>query len=192
MDGAETEQGSWQRALAGDGESFGRLFELHRRRVFRHAHRLLQDADDAEDAVAIAFLEMWRCRDRVRLVEGSTLPWLLVTAGNAARNLSRSRVRYRALLASLPHGDHHASAEDEFSADEVSDQQLADALRGLPTRDMHLVDLVMLEGYTPSEAALVLGITAGAARTRLHRVRASLQSQLRPPAARTPSEGGRS
>ncbi|WP_396133584.1 RNA polymerase sigma factor [Arthrobacter sp. 1088] len=45
---------------------------------------------DAEDATAAAFLELWRRREGVRLVDGSILPWLLVTTTNTARNLQRS------------------------------------------------------------------------------------------------------
>jgi RNA polymerase sigma-70 factor (ECF subfamily) len=144
--------------VIGDGVAFAALFDLHRSRAFRHAYRLLQDADDAEDTVAVAFMELWRSRHRVRVVDGSVLPWLLVTVANTARNLSRARRRHRALLESLP--------------------RLTDALRGLSAGDLHLVNLVIFEGYSPTEAARLLGISAGAARTRLHRLRASLREQL--------------
>ncbi len=69
----------WGRSLTGDGEAFDVLFDRHRDRVFRHACRLADTRQDAEDAVASAFLELWRCRAKVQLVDGSVLPWLLVT-----------------------------------------------------------------------------------------------------------------
>lgn len=34
------EQALWDEATAGAGEAFGRIFELHNSRVFRHALRL--------------------------------------------------------------------------------------------------------------------------------------------------------
>ena len=58
----QSEEGLWRRSLEGDGAAFGRLFDLHRDRVFRHACRLAESRQDAEDLVASTFLEFWRCR----------------------------------------------------------------------------------------------------------------------------------
>ncbi|WP_277526503.1 sigma factor [Arthrobacter sp. ES3-54] len=55
--------------------------------------RLSRDRHDAEDIMATAFLELWRRRDTVRVVEGPVLPWLLVTTANAARNSGRIQQR---------------------------------------------------------------------------------------------------
>jgi RNA polymerase sigma factor (sigma-70 family) len=168
----------WSRGAAGDGAAFGVIFDLHQARVSRHARRLLQDPTDAEDAAAIAFLELWRRRTAVRVVEGSVLPWLLVTATNAARNLKRSRNRYKALLDALPPANHHPSAEDVAMTEALTDANLIGALARLSQTDAQLVTLVLLEGYSAVEAATVLGITAGAVRTRVHRARAALRTAL--------------
>lgn len=93
---------AWRRALDGDGEAFGRLFDAHSARVFRHARRLTSDVHDAEDVVAAAFLELWRRRRDVRTVNDSVLPWLLVTATNLSLNHGRGLRRYRSLLDRLP------------------------------------------------------------------------------------------
>jgi RNA polymerase sigma factor (sigma-70 family) len=168
----------WQRGRSGDEAAIGTLFDLHRDRVFRHSYRLLRDPTDAEDATGVAFLELWRRRDVVRMVEGSVLPWLLVTATNAARNLRRSRARYQSLLNALPRAEYQRSAEDEAIVDVVEDNRLAEVLGQLSANDLRLVTLVLLEGYLPVEAAPVLGISVGAARTRLHRARAKLREAL--------------
>jgi len=175
---ASDEQTLWQRGREGEPESFGLLFDLHRDRVFRHAYRLLLDHSDAEDATAVAFLEMWRHRARVREVQGSVLPWLLVTATNAARNLHRARSRYRRLLASLPREDVHPSAEDVAFSGLSLEAGLASAVRSLSPVDAQMLSLIALEGFPISEAAHVLGISAGAARVRLHRIRTKLQHSL--------------
>ncbi|HMH58661.1 MAG TPA: sigma factor, partial [Galbitalea sp.] len=76
----------WADALRGNGEAFGRIFDRHRHRhrLFRHSYRLVAVTADADDIVSIAFLEAWRRADAVRFVDGSMLPWLLVTATNSA------------------------------------------------------------------------------------------------------------
>src|SRR6478735_5435824 len=94
----EDDAGVWSRLRAGDESALGELFDRHEARLFRHAARLLTTREDAKDAVAIAFFELWRRQSAVRLVDGSPLPWLLNTVSNTARNLERSGRRYRTLL----------------------------------------------------------------------------------------------
>ncbi|WP_344676995.1 hypothetical protein [Tessaracoccus defluvii] len=49
-------------------------------------------------------------------MNGSVLPWVLVTATYTARNVGRSRKRHRALLDRLPRSEH---AQDSAEVDEV-------------------------------------------------------------------------
>lgn len=174
----EAEESLWARGADGDGEAFGVLFDLHRDRLFRHAYRMLQNTHDAEDACAVAFLELWRRRAQVRSVGGSVLPWLIITVTNASRNLDRSRRRYRRLLDSLPHGDSQPSAEETALWGLAPDHELAAALAALSPADARLFALVALEDYAIVEAAPVLGLSPGAARTRMHRIRSRLQQRL--------------
>ncbi|MFJ5694135.1 RNA polymerase sigma factor [Arthrobacter sp. NPDC093125] len=172
--------GLWNRSRNGEGEAFRVLYSRHRDRIFRHAYRLCGDRHDAEDIMATAFLELWRRRAKVRIVEGSILPWLLVTTTNAARNRRRSALRYRRLLASLPRADEtDRTAQDPTgAAQEVLDQNVARALDALSAEDVHLVSLVVFEEYTIAAAAAVLNLTPGAAKTRMHRARQRMKNAL--------------
>ena len=87
------EQQAWASSLAGDGVAFGLIFDLHHQRVFRHVLRLTCDVHDSEDVVAAAFLELWRRRKDVPVVDGSVLPWLLVVANNLCLNRGRAMRR---------------------------------------------------------------------------------------------------
>lgn len=168
----------WAASLTGNGEAFGVLFDRHRDRVFRHAYHLVGQRHDAEDVTATAFLELWRKRATVRLVDGSVLPWLLVTTTNVSLNHRRSRTRYRVLLDTLPHARHTPDVLEEVLARnplQSLEQPLAAALKSLTRTDRGLITLVALEGYTIAEAAAVLGLTPSAAKTRLHRARRRLQ-----------------
>jgi RNA polymerase sigma-70 factor (ECF subfamily) len=51
-------------------------------------------------------------------------------------------------------------------------------LAELPENERELLLLVAWEGLTPTEAAAVVGIPAGTARSRLHRARARLRARL--------------
>ncbi|MFE4835918.1 RNA polymerase sigma factor [Arthrobacter sp. NPDC056691] len=174
------ETGLWNRSINGEGEAFRVLYSRHRDRVFRHAYRLCGDRHDAEDLMATAFLELWRRRAKVRVVEGSILPWLLVTTTNTARNRRRAAIRYRRLLDSLPRTDEADRTAQDLSgaAQDGLDQNVARALGTLSAQDMHLVSLVVFEEYTISAAAAVLNLTPGAAKTRMHRARQRMKNAL--------------
>lgn len=83
----------WGRACQGDGGAFAALFRRHRDRVFFFALRGMQSQHEAEDVTAIVFLELWRLRDRVRLVDGSIRPWPLVTANTSRTTQPRFSTR---------------------------------------------------------------------------------------------------
>lgn len=175
------EDGLWSRSLSGDGEAFGALYDRHRDRVFRHAYRLSGNHHDAEDIMAAAFLELWRRRAMVRIVDGSVVPWLLVTTTNMARNNGRAALRYRRLLDSLPRREESLGAtEPDFvsSPQETLDQDLASALATLNAEDLHLVSLVVFEDYSLAAAAAVLNLTPGAAKTRMHRARQRMKAAM--------------
>ncbi len=54
------------------------------------------------------------------------------------------------------------------------------AIDQLPEGYRKVLLLSDIEGYDTAEAAAVLGLTAGAVKTRLHRARAALKSLLAP------------
>jgi len=174
------EEVAWAAVLGNDGDSFVAIFDQHRNRVYRHALRLTANVQDAEDVTAGAFLELWRRRKSVRAVDGSVLPWLLVTT-NLARNLTRGLRRYRTLIAALPRSEVGQSAEDvalERIEELRAAERVRDALSGLSPSDAALITLTVLEHYSPAQAAAALGISDGAARTRLHRARSRMATVL--------------
>lgn len=167
------DEADWTRACEGDGEAFARIFDRHRERVYRHSLRLAPSPTEVDDAVAITFLEAWRNRQRARLIEGSLLPWLLVTATNVTRNQARSARRHALFLARLPPVEHAAD-----HADLHDDGPASKALRSLSTADRHVITLCVLEGLTDREAAQALGVAVGTVKSRLSRAKRRLAAQL--------------
>ena len=168
----------WPRAVAGDGQAFGRIFDLHADRAYRHALRLCGNSHDAEDLLAAGFLELWRRRRDVHPVDGSVLPWLLVTIGHLALNRRRGLRRHRSFLARLPRTEPLADAAEHEAlrrADLDLDPAVIAAIRDLSPADQKLVVLVALEGYPLATAADLLGRTEQATRSRWQRVRRRLR-----------------
>ena len=172
------ELADWSRALNRDPRAFASIFDHHEGRVFRHSLKLVEGYHDAEDVTAASFFELWRRRERVRIVAGSTLPWLLVTATNVALNTRRSLRRYRAALDRLPR-EAPTEREDSAVGSRAEDNEdLYRTIRGLNPTDGSLLMLTAVEGIAVNEAATLLGISDGAARVRLHRANQRLRAQL--------------
>jgi RNA polymerase sigma factor (sigma-70 family) len=175
------EPGAWSASLKNNEDAFAVVFDLHRDRVYHHALRMTSNVHDAEDVVAAAFFELWRLRDSVRVVDGSVLPWLLVTTTNLSRNLTRGIRRYRALIASLPRATELRSSEDA-ALEKIEQIRLATSIReaigALAPADAALITLTTFEHYSSAQVGQALGISDGAARTRLHRARTRLAAAL--------------
>jgi len=169
----------WDRVLAGEGQAFGTLFDRHRASVFRRAYARLYNRADADDAVAIVFLEAWRHGGRVRFVGDSLLPWLLRATAHVSQNLDRSRRRYTQLLARLP-------PDDESSEDDLDDRidlenlwhRLALEVRKLSPLDQAIVELCLIREIPTGDVAAVLGIPVGTVKSRLSRAKSRLKAEL--------------
>jgi RNA polymerase sigma-70 factor (ECF subfamily) len=181
VDASQTDAVLWAAVVRGDGVAFAAIFDRHGDRVWRHAWRMMQQRQDTEDVVSATFAEAWRHRRRVRIVDDSVLPWLLVTATNCGRNASRSVRRSQRLLAHIPRPDDEPDVADVVE-DRVTSIEargvVGTALRALSPTDASLVSLVMLEEVPLAEAAKALGIRYGAAKTRIHRARVRMRAQL--------------
>lgn len=177
--GASAERNLWDLAVGGDPAAFGEVFDLHADRVFGHSLRLTRSRVDADDVTAITFLEAWKKRTMVRIVDGSVIGWLLVTAGNIARNLERSRRRERAALSRLAAIDE-ARAESSADGFEASETRalILGAFEQLAPRHQEVLALCVIADLPMTDAAAALGVPIGTVKSRLSRAKAQLQSKL--------------
>lgn len=167
-----TDAERWSSALQGNGEALGQLFDRHKDRVYRHSLRLVPNPADAEDVVAVVWLEAWRQRDRIRFVDDSMLPWLLVVATNTSMNVTRSTRRYQALLKRLPPPTPQPDHADRLDAGPA---QAALAQLSRPHREV--VALCILNGLSEAEAAKALGVPPGTVKSRLSRANRALRAK---------------
>jgi RNA polymerase sigma-70 factor (ECF subfamily) len=146
------------------------LFRDHARDVLAYAARRT-DAATAEEVVAEVFAIAWRRLDRVPSDE--PLLWLYAVARRVLANQQRAarrRARLSGVLAELTRGRAGPATE--------GDGGVRDALAALSEADREVLMLVAWEGLAAPEAAVVLGCSAQAVHTRLHRARRRLEAEL--------------
>ncbi|MCU1580825.1 MAG: hypothetical protein QOD72_737 [Acidimicrobiaceae bacterium] len=172
----------WSRAIDDDAIAFGRVFEMHADRVFGHSLRLTQSAADADDVTALVFLEAWRRRKAVPVIDGSIIGWLLVTANYTARNLARSMRRHRLAMSKLPllvDEPDPTSAVDHRIDAAANDIGVMVAFSSLSRHDQDVLALCVLEELSLAHAAHALRVPIGTVKSRLSRAKARLARAVR-------------
>jgi DNA-directed RNA polymerase specialized sigma24 family protein len=81
----------WQRARQGEAECFGVLFDRHGGAVRAFCARRTGSIDAADDLVSIVFLEAWRRRGEVELVDGIATSASAGWASEVSRRAGRRR-----------------------------------------------------------------------------------------------------
>jgi RNA polymerase sigma factor (sigma-70 family) len=152
---------------------FDLLFDEHRRAVLAYALRRVDDPADAADALAETFLVAWRRLDDVP-TGADAKPWLLAVARRVLSNQCRGARRRLGLADRLA---QELSAYRPAVPTE-SDLLVRRALAGLSEADREVLLLSAWEGLTPAEIGAVVGIRAVSVRSRLHRARRRLRSEL--------------
>lgn len=171
----------WLEASSGTERAFAVLFDRYRTRVFRKAYAVVRSVADAEDVVALVFLEAWRNRAKVRIVDGSLLPWLLSVANYVLLNQARTARRYGRLLAALPAPEQEPDHAEDVLERLDRDVQLAAVRRVMATlsgRDRAILDLCVVEELPIATVAAVLDVPIGTVKSRLHRLRERLRKQV--------------
>ncbi|MFT3862011.1 RNA polymerase sigma factor [Micropruina sp.] len=122
--------------------------------------------DDAPDLLSETFLTAWRRRDALPTPE-LRRAWLFSTA-RRLRLAHQRRNPPTTMITDLAARTQDASDTD---TDTETNAIVRAALDKLTEADRELLTLTIWEGLTPSEAAATIGISAPAARVRLHRAR---------------------
>jgi RNA polymerase sigma-70 factor (ECF subfamily) len=132
------------------------------------------DPATADDVLQETLLVCWRRFDE--MPAEAVVPWAYGVARNCLANAERSRRRQGRLLARIWRLDRPAAVS---AAPDLPDHDLTTAMGSLRAEDAELLRLWAWEELSPSEIAVVLGVSANAASIRLHRARQRLRDRLR-------------
>lgn len=171
------DEGMLLAAQSGDREAIEQLLRRHRDGIYRHGLRVCRTSEDAEDAVQQT---LWAAARSLRSFRRASAlsTWLFTIVRRFCfRMLGRDRfyVDLDAFVPALVDGTR--SVEDEVVAREVR-VILSHALSRLEEPHREVIVLRDLEGKSAPEAAMALGITVAALKSRLHRARDQLREEL--------------
>jgi len=166
------------RVLDRDPAALEEFYRRHVRPLTRYVTRQLGDPHDAADLVAATFLAALESAGGYDAARGAPAAWLFGIAGNLValrwrRAAAESRAVARLGGRRVPATDDYGRSDERIDA-RNSVRPILGGLAALPRAERELLDLVVHDDLTVSEAARALGIRPGTARMRLARARARL------------------
>lgn len=153
------------------------LYQQYCKGMFVVAHRLLDNVQDAEDAMQEAFINAFQKIEQYKgeVTFGAWLKKIVINKClDALRaNKKRLQIKEEPLMEELT---EEASWEVE---DTVSVEEIKKTIRKLPDKYRRVLMLYLIEGYNHQEIAQILDITIIASRTQLRRGKQKLKTLLK-------------
>jgi RNA polymerase sigma factor (sigma-70 family) len=158
-------------AQQGDPRAIETLLSGSHAHVQRFAHTLCSTPEDAEDATQEALIVLYRKIGTLRAT-AALASWMFRIVLNEC--IRRARL---ALHKPVSSAMAETSAEDAALA-RMEVQRIVDGIAGLPAEQRAVLVLRDIQGMSGAATAQALGLSRPAMKSRLHRGRETLRSQL--------------
>lgn len=169
-----------QAEIATDQVAFEAFYRRHVDAITLFLARRVDDPHTVADLVAEVFMAVLDSAHTYQPGRGPELAWLYGVARNTLSS-ERRRAFKEARLTNRVHGrrvldtDDLARLEERIDAGRAA-RKLVSAMADLPEGERAVLELVVVDQLTVTEAAMALGIRPGTAKVRLHRARRKLQA----------------
>lgn len=172
-----------EKAITGDAESFGQLYDRYIDRIYRHLYYRVGNPAEAEDLAAQVFLKAWNAMGRYKPMGRPFGVWLLSIAHNLLVD------HYRAKRDSTSIDDVIIPADDSADPVTLAEKSFASAalrqgIKKLKRDQQVVVVMRYIDGVDYSDIAAFLNKSEGAVRVILHRALLSLRGIMGPEAGR--------
>lgn len=164
----------------GETDAFETLIRRHQKTIFNLVYRMLGDYDEAAEISQEAFLSAYRAIGNFR-GDANFSTWLYRIALNHAttrrKSLNTRQQRSVPMENTEPASDPHPGPAESMEKKEIR-QRVQQALNRLDPDDAAVILLRDLQDVPYEEVARVLEIPIGTVKSRLHRARLALKSEL--------------
>ena len=154
-------------------QEFEHLFKDNYPHMYRMAFSMVENADDAKDAVHQVFTQIWRGKPQV--ARESVRGYLLSATRNQCLHLLRTRQLQRQMEEELRQDMALSESEERQELLQQLQQVIED---NLTEQDRRVLSLHYEEGMTYSETAKVLGISASAVNKHITRSLSKIRKNL--------------
>ena len=153
---------------AHDEAALAQLYDRYRAILFGLLMRILNNREEAEDALQELFLQVWRRASDFDENRGRPFTWLVTMA--RSRGIDRLRALASRERVAVAGAREEAEAVSDAASDAFLSEQrglVTNALAQLPDEQQRPLMLAYFEGLTQSEIAARLGAPLGTVKTRM-------------------------
>ncbi len=148
------------------------------RKLFNFARLILNDKDEAQDAVQEVFIKLWNYRNKMDSVKNTEAFAMKIT-----KNWCYDRLKAKKPLLIEDYGngfDYQKDSSNPHSLLETSDRinRYNNILLGLPEQQRMITQLRDVEGYEFDEIADILNISVNTIRVNLSRARKKIKESI--------------
>lgn len=155
-------------------QQFERLYKDHYRQMYRLSYSVLEDPEEARDAVGQVFMQIWRSKPQI--IDESVTGYLLV----ATRNQSLHILKQRKLRMEMERELKEQREEIESNEhSELMDELKRVIEKNLTEQDKRVLSLHYDEDMTYGETAQVLGISMAAVNKHITNSLAKIRQNLK-------------
>ncbi len=165
-------------ARNGDGEAFGRIYDVFADRIYRHIYYRTGNGEDARDLTQEVFAKAWQVLPKYKKTGTPFLGWLFTISHNRVIDYYRTKKDHAYLdnEIELPAG---GISPEEYAESSFTQQQIRRAILQLPEEQQQVVIMTFIEGYGYSEVAAALNKSEGNVRVMVHRALKKMQETLK-------------
>lgn len=152
-----------------DGIYFLKVYKTYYQDLYRYGYRISRDKEITKDCIQQMFMELWSKKDRFTLVI-KLKPYLIkYLQRKLIKEISKKSIRYDSIPESI------SLSEEPFESILIQNQRsqelkdsLKSAMLSLTKRQMQIVELRYIEGYTFDEIAQKFGVQHRTIYNQLH------------------------
>lgn len=166
----------------GDRKAQFELYKLYSKAMYNICMRMLNSAENAEDALQNSFVDVFSKLDSFRF-ESSIGAWIKrIVINNCINQIKKRRLDFAELNDNL----HFVADENNTSTTAYSDEVLnveliQKAIMQLPEGYRVVFSLYAMEGYDHEEIGEILGVTEATSKSQYSRAKAKLRQILQSP-----------
>lgn len=165
------------KAIGGDEVAFGKIYDLHVDRIYRHIYYRVSNKEDAEDLTQQVFINAWKAMPRYKRTSSPFPAWLMTISHNLIVNYYRSKKDKDIINSEIPATNIDSNPEKlaEISFDQ---QQLKKVILKLPNEQQQVILMSLVEGFTNKEIAAAMRKKEGAIRVIQYRALKKIRSLM--------------
>lgn len=156
------------RAVSGDTEAFGRLYDTYADRIYRHIYYRTSNIEDARDLTQEVFVKAWQALPKFKQTKTPFLGWLFTISHNRVIDYYRTRKNHAYLNEAIDMEDNKRSPETLLE-DQFTQQEVRRAILQLPEDQQQVILMSFIEGFEYREIASALNKSEGNVRVIVHR-----------------------